>query len=194
MTAERLGWGEPPVEGWTYEQAKKLDLPYEFELVDGAIVVRGMTNQWHDMVRNGIFVALWNAVVPPYRAEAERCMMVDECNTPKPDVLVFDKRDLDAFTLECVPVAKAILAVEVVSHGSRSDDRFRKPGVYAEAGIPYFWRVERGQDDLPEVHEFWLHPEAGVYAPSPDRPTHVGTLKTDMPYPVEIDLRTLVEL
>lgn len=45
------------------------------------------------------------------------------------------------------------------------------------------------------VAEFWLHPEAGVYAPAPDRPTHVGRLKTDLPYPVEIDLRIrLVEL
>jgi Uma2 family endonuclease len=194
MPADPIDWQHPPADGWTYEQVKDLDLDFEFDLVDGVIVPRGMTNQWHDMVRNEIFFALRKAVVPPFRADAERCVLVDEYNPPKPDVVVFDKRGLDAFTLECVPVANVSLAVEVVSRGSRTDDRFRKPGMYAEAGIPHFWRVERGADDLPEVHEFWLHHETGVYAPAPDRSVHIGKLMTEVPYPVEIDLRSLVEL
>lgn len=48
------------------------------------------------------------------------------------------------------------LAVEVVSPGSRRRDRSVKPYMYAEAGIPHFWRVEtdnyRGRTkDLPVV-------------------------------------------
>nr|WP_280726467.1 Uma2 family endonuclease [Kitasatospora sp. MAA4] len=57
----------------------------------------------------------------------------------------------------------------MVSPGSRSEDRYLKPGLYAEAGIPYYWRVERGENDLPEVYEFWLDRESGVYAPAPRR-------------------------
>ena len=34
------------------------------------------------------------------------------------------------------------LVIEVVSPSSRKTDRFAKPGEYAEAGIPLFWRVE----------------------------------------------------
>ena len=34
------------------------------------------------------------------------------------------------------------LAAEVVSPSSRSDDRFRKPALYAQAGIPCYLRVE----------------------------------------------------
>ncbi len=56
------------------------------------------------------------------------------------------------------------------------------------------WRVERGEDDVPVVHEFWRHHEAGVYAPSPEQPTHTGKLTTDVPFPVDIDLRTRIEL
>ncbi len=34
------------------------------------------------------------------------------------------------------------LVVEVVSRASRRTDRYAKPGDYAEAGIPLFWRLE----------------------------------------------------
>jgi Uma2 family endonuclease len=34
-----------------------------------------------------------------------------------------------------------VLAVEVVSPDSENRDRARKPQLYAEAGIPHFWRI-----------------------------------------------------
>ncbi|MEH0984221.1 Uma2 family endonuclease [Micromonospora sp. CPCC 205556] len=33
--------------------------------------------------------------------------------------------------------------MEVVSPGTRRTDRFAKPGEYAAAGIPFYWRVEQ---------------------------------------------------
>ncbi len=36
-----------------------------------------------------------------------------------------------------------MLAVEIVSPGTRRIDRFAKPGEYAAAGIPYYWRIEQ---------------------------------------------------
>ncbi|MBQ1050269.1 Uma2 family endonuclease [Micromonospora sp. C51] len=39
--------------------------------------------------------------------------------------------------------ADVVLAVEVVSPGTRRVDRFAKPGEYAAAGIPFSWRVEQ---------------------------------------------------
>jgi len=194
VTAEPIDWMHPPSQGWTYEQVKDLDLPFEWDLMDGAIVVRGMTNQWHDTVRDELYFALRSARQAPYEVNAERCVLVDEYNPPKPDVVVFDRTGLDFFSMECVPVASVALAVEVVSHGSRSDDRFRKPAIYAEAGIKYFWRVERGEDNLPVVHEFWLHHESGVYAPAPEGPAvHMGKLRTTVPFPVEVDLDRIFE-
>ncbi|AZQ75619.1 Uma2 family endonuclease [Streptomyces luteoverticillatus] len=185
-------WMYPPPDGWTYDQVKELVLPYDWELVDGAIVVRGMTNQWHDDVRDRLMIALHLARRSPYRVNSERCVLIDEANPTKPDVIVFDARDIDRNTMECVPVERVVLAVEVVSKGSRTDDRFRKPGMYAASGINYFWRVERDEENLPVVHEFWLHPESGIYAPSPDRSFHSGKLVTTVPFPVDIDLRELV--
>jgi Uma2 family endonuclease len=187
-------WSNPPNGRWTYDEVKDLDLPFEFDLVDGVIVPRGTANHWHNTVRDKLYFHLESARRAPFAVNSGQCVLIDEFNPPKPDVVVFDKTGLDVFSLECLPVASVVLAVEVVSPGSRSDDRFRKPGMYAEAGIPYYWRVERGADDLPEVFEFWLDRETGVYAPAPAGEHHIRRLKTELPFPVEVDLARIIEL
>lgn len=191
MTAEPIDWKLPPSQGWTYEQVKDMDLPFDWELVDGAVVVRGMAKWWHDQVRDQLLLALASARVQPYVVNVERCVLLDDHNVTKPDVVVIDKTGLDFFELECTSPESVVLAVEVVSPGSRAADRFRKPGQYAEAGIPYYWRVERGLDNLPIVHEFHRDEEKGVYLPVAQ---HEGVLRTTAPYPVEIDLQQVVEL
>ncbi|GAA1415274.1 Uma2 family endonuclease [Kitasatospora putterlickiae] len=191
MTAMPIDWMYPPSQGWTYEQVRELDLPFDWELVDGAVVVRGMTKWWHDQVRDQLLAKLLAARIAPYVVNVERCVLLDEHNVTKPDVVVFDKTGLDFFELECTPPASVVLAVEVVSPGSRVADRFSKPGLYAEKGIPHYWRVERGIDNLPIVHEFHRDEEKGVYLPVAQ---HEGVLRTAVPYPVEIDLAAVVEL
>ncbi|OEV03330.1 hypothetical protein AN216_12365 [Streptomyces oceani] len=199
MTAERQEratpdtWMCPPEDGWTYDQVKDLELPFDWELVDGIIVTRGMTKFWHDQVRDNLCAALRQAKRDPCGINVERCVMVDEHNIIKPDIVVYDKTGLDVFTLECLPVEHVALVAEVVSPGSRSEDRFRKPGMLGERGVPYYWCVERGADGVPEVHEFWRHHEMGVLAP-PDHPRHRTRLKTEVPFPVEVDLASLVQL
>jgi Uma2 family endonuclease len=41
-----------------------------------------------------------------------------------------------------LPPEMVTLAVEIVSKGSKRTDRWLKPIEYAEAGIPWFWRIE----------------------------------------------------
>lgn len=191
MTAEPIDWMNAPSQGWTYEQVKYLDLPFDWELVDGVIVPRGLASMWHDQVRNALYNALRGARVESYAGSVESCVLLDEHNTCKPDVVVFDRTGLDVFEPECLPVESVVLAVEVVSPGSRATDRFRKPAQYAEKKIPYYWRVERGIDNLPVVHEFHRDEEKGVYLPVAQ---HEHVLRTELPYPVEIDLGKAVEL
>ncbi|MGW1174315.1 Uma2 family endonuclease [Kitasatospora sp. NPDC002543] len=191
MTAEPIDWKLPPSQGWTYEQVKSMDLPFDWELVDGAVVVRGMAKWWHDQVRDQLLIALSAARIAPYVVNVERCVLLDEHNATKPDVVVIDKTGLDFFELECTSPESVALAVEVVSPGSLAADRFRKPGQYAEKGIPSYWRVERGIDNLPIVHEFHRDEEKGVYLPVAQ---HEGVLRTSVPFPVEIDLAGVVEL
>ncbi|WP_237307533.1 Uma2 family endonuclease [Streptomyces alboflavus] len=185
-------WMFPPADGWTFDQVKHLELPFDWELMDGVIVVRGQTKFWHNRVRDGIADALKAACVEPYSVVLEQCVMLDDQNTPKPDVIVFDPRGLDFFETECVPVDKVSLVVEVVSPGSRHDDRIRKPALFAEAKVACYWRVELDRDKRLAVHEYWQHAETRAYIPAPMHPVHHDKLSTELPFPVEIDLAALL--
>ena len=52
-----------------------------------------------------------------------------------------------------------LLVIECVSPGSVTMDRVAKPVGYAEAGIPFFWRVDEG----PCLQSFRLDPRTGTY-------------------------------
>lgn len=189
-------WMHPPTDGWTYDQVKGLALQFDWEFVGGSVAVREMTDWWHDAVRDKLYLALMSALVEPFTANIDRCVMVDERTVVKSDVVLFDKRGLDVRTHDCIPIDRVALAIEVSSSpGTRHLDRFLKPGLYAEAGTGSYWRVERGDGDVPVVRELSLHGETAMNgAPTRERAAHVGTLKTDVPFPIEIDLRDLIEV
>ncbi|GAB2884588.1 Uma2 family endonuclease [Streptomyces mayteni] len=186
-------WWRAPAEGWTFDQVKDVELPFDWELVDGVIVVRGQTPYWHDKVKGAIFRALSSAGPKSHEVAVETCVMVDERNVIKPDVVVFDKRGLDPFTMECVPVSHVRLAVEVVSPGSQRQDRGVKPAMLAEAAVPHYWCVERDRENLPVVAEYRIDPDTGAYIPAHEHAVHRDKLTTQEPFPVEIDLRALIE-
>lgn len=54
-----------------------------------------------------------------------------------------------------------LLAVEVVSPSSLTLDRITKPAVYAEQGIPFYWRIEAE----PRLLCYRLDPATGGYLP-----------------------------
>jgi Uma2 family endonuclease len=67
-----------------------------------------------------------------------------------PDVVVCRADAVTDPDANNIPSAGVVLAIEIVSPGSETDDRYHKPGDYARNEIPYFWRVE-------------LHPDIAVY-------------------------------
>lgn len=82
-----------------------------------------------------------------------------------PDVVVL-RRDPDGATVWADP-SDVLLAVEVVSPASRTADRALKPGEYAAARIPHYWRVER-EHGAATVHRSSLGTAAD------GRPAYVG--------------------
>ncbi len=58
-----------------------------------------------------------------------------------PDIAVVDGRVADTDPVR-YPSSAVRLVVEIVSPGSRPTDRAIKPELYAEAGIPAYWRLE----------------------------------------------------
>ncbi|AHH94024.1 hypothetical protein KALB_649 [Kutzneria albida DSM 43870] len=74
--------------------------------------------------------------------------------------------------------------------GSRREDRGSRPLAYAEAGIPYYWRVESPASGALAlaVHTYELDSSTGEYVATG---VHDTSLVTGLPERVEIDLSTL---
>lgn len=185
-------WMSPPADGWTFDEAKCLEVPDDWELVDGVIVPRARSRLWHNHVRGDLAGALRAARTVPYHVVSSQCVRVDDRNVPKPDLIVFDPGELDLFHVECVPVETLALVVEVVSPTTRQDDRVRKPALFAANQVPFYWRVELDRDQRLAVHEYWLNADTHSYIPAPMHPVHHDKLVTELPFPVEIDLDALV--
>lgn len=184
-------WAFPPPEGWTFDEVREMDLHFTWELVDGNITVRERQMLWHGSVRGDLRHALDRATAKPYVVASGQCVMLDERNVRVPDIAVYDHEGISFSEAEYVPISHVALAVEVVSPRTRLADRIAKPAQYAQAKVPYYWRVELERDRRITVHEYWLNPDTRSYIPRPERPVHRGELIAEHPFPVKIDLAEL---
>ncbi len=85
-----------------------------------------------------------------------------------------------------IRASEVLVAVEVVSPGSKRTDYDHKRGEYADAGIPLYWIV----DIDPPVSLLACH-LAGEFGYA-DGGAVTGTFTTSAPFPVEIDLDALL--
>lgn len=85
------------------------------------------------------------------------------------------------------PAEAVVLAIEVVSPESEIRDRARKPQLYAEAGIPFFWRVE-ASEGKPVVYAYQRDPATGAYGPLGI--FHERVVLT-VPFAIDIDLTAI---
>ncbi|MGW3899047.1 Uma2 family endonuclease [Micromonospora profundi] len=124
-----------------------LDLPDDaprVELVDGVIQVTPSPTLGHQDI--SFLVRRWLQAHAPSNLRVAQAVGVGlGFNTSRhPDVLLYRAGvPSDQSMLRSEDV---VLAVEIVSPGTRRIDRFAKPGEYAAAGIPFYWRIE--QDPL----------------------------------------------
>jgi Uma2 family endonuclease len=129
------------------------------ELVDGVLHVMTPPTARHQIVMRKLVNALVDAVPSHLAALHEQEIRLAADHRRNPDVLVVRKSsiNLDSFSFQPIDV---LLAVEVVSPGTQTADRRHKPLEYADAGIPFYWRVE----PVPElvVHTYRLD-ETDVY-------------------------------
>lgn len=80
-----------------------------------------------------------------------------------------------------------LLAVEVVSPSSVTLDRITKPAIYAEQGIPFYWRIEAE----PRLRCHRLAPATGSYLLDRELAPGEKAELTD-PWPLTIDMTELV--
>lgn len=84
--------------------------------------------------------------------------------------------------------ADVLLAVEIVSPGSRNVDLHLKPFEYADAGIPHYWVVDL-DPPAPSITVFHLGAPGDGYIESP---ATTGQLDTTVPFKLRIDIPALL--
>lgn len=184
MTAEAVPLAPVP-EGWTIEDVDSLpEDGTRWELVDGVPRAMPPARTKHQRAQYRLHGAI--------EATAPAGLTVIECvgvilapdQRPIPDVVVV--RDADDETYN-YPAEQVVLASEIVSRSSRSDDRFRKPAQYAQAGIPCYLRVEL---DPPLVVAYVIGADGWYVEAGRAEPGELLTLNE--PFPISFDPAVLL--
>jgi Uma2 family endonuclease len=106
----------------------------------------------------------------------------------RPDLVVVSRGARKRVRAEggLVQASEVLLAVEIVSPGSKRIDHAHKRLDYADAGVPNYWIIDL--DDPISLTACRLTEEFGYV----DDQTETGLFKTEVPFPVEINLDQLV--
>ncbi|MFC7274093.1 Uma2 family endonuclease [Paractinoplanes rhizophilus] len=149
MTAEPIGdvvWTPDPVKqrlaGYTVEDVFKLpdDAP-RVELVDGVLLVVPSPTGGHQRINVRLVAWLERNLPESFESLLAVGVAVDYRNTLEPDAVILRSPvDLDHhfYTPDQV-----VVAIEIVSPGTKRRDRLEKPQLYAETGVPHYWRIEQ---------------------------------------------------
>lgn len=173
---------------WRFDElADAPELPdgYGYEVVDGRLVVTPPPADRHQFAVAALLVQLAGRCPPQWLVAPDLALRLGT-DGRVPDLAVVTARASGAGPHPRTP-ADFGLVVEVVSPSSRKTDLFAKPGEYAEAGLPLFWRLDL--DPRPVLHCFALrggdYAEVAVVDGAGDAPAPWG--------PVQVDLTGLPE-
>lgn len=87
-----------------------------------------------------------------------------------------------------VGAGEVVLAVEIISPGSRKVDTVLKPYEYAEAGIAHYWLIDL-DPPVPSITVFGLGAPGEGYVESQ---TATGELAVTEPFPLHVDIPALL--
>ncbi|MFD8079130.1 Uma2 family endonuclease [Streptomyces sp. NPDC059718] len=170
---------------WTVADVLALpeDRRVRYELLGESLVMSPAPGLRHQRVSFRLHTALEAAA----RAAGAKVEVLEAINVVLPSGLVVPDivvADAAATATDGVSIdAEAVLlVVELVSPGNKTMDRRLKPLLYAEAGIPSYWRVELDPAPQLVITEF----EGGRYV---ERATALpgAVTRTESPFPFEID-------
>lgn len=193
MTAELPDWAIPPPAGFTADDLDRIpDLPPHTELIDGSLIFVSPQSSFHSLVLDALMPQLRLQTPDTYRLRREMTVTLDRRNRPEPDFCLIRTEAVTEEAEETgYQAADTLLVAEVVSPESELRDRRRKPQLYAEAGIPHFWRLERGKGRRPVVYVYELDPVTRSYVPTG---IHHDRLALTVPFPLDIDLTAVDRL
>jgi Uma2 family endonuclease len=149
VTAEPTGhvmWSPDPIRQrlavHTIEDVLNLpdDAP-RVELSNGVMIVVPSPTLGHQFIGNLLWSWLAQHAPEQFAPATAVGVAVNVDSTLEPDVLLL-RRPL-VLANHFVMASQVVIAIEVVSAGTKRRDRLEKPAQYAEAGIPHFWRIEQ---------------------------------------------------
>lgn len=160
--------------GWRFDDLD--DLPDDgnrYEVVDGNLVVTPPPSQLHQMVSRRLQRAIERSLPAGWEVLTDFSLPLGT-DGRVPDLAVV-RLDVEVSRSNRNPYGPGAFGLvgEVVSPRTRKTDRFAKPGEYAEAGIPIYWRVEL--DPEPRLHAHVLRDGGYVEVDGPP-PLPWGTL------------------
>ncbi|MFJ4675191.1 Uma2 family endonuclease [Kitasatospora sp. NPDC088783] len=170
---------------WTVEDVLALpeDTRHRIELVGGALLTSPNPGVPHQRISSRLW-ALLDAAIHTSGAPFE---VLEAVNVLVPDgLLIPDLVIADASAAAgagaTLHADDVVVVVEIASPSTRVIDRRTKPGLYAAAGIPHYWRLDL--DPLPGLHLGRLDRDGGYL----DRTVRPGesTALTD-PFPLDLD-------
>ncbi len=130
------------------------------ELIDGVLIASPTPTNFHQSLAGLLFAQLHACCPPEFDATEGVEIRITRQRTLTPDVLV-TTREAALRNPHRFAAHEVVLAVEVVSPSSISFDRITKPALFAQAGIPNYWRIET-RDGI-EVHTYTLDPVTETY-------------------------------
>jgi Uma2 family endonuclease len=178
----------PQPESWLPQrELKEADLAllpddgHRYEIVDGSLIVSPAPSSIHQVVAHelgklldvGLPADLY--VLAGVNVRLGTSVLIPDIAVVRRDVALEGVR---AFEASDVP-----LVAEIVSPSSVTIDRLIKPAVYASAGIPSYWRVERGEGGVMTVAVYEL---AGDVYRQAGEVVGSAELAVDRPFPLVI--------
>jgi Uma2 family endonuclease len=136
----------PPSGPYTYARLRTLpDDGLRYEIVDGELLVSPAPRLAHQSCVKNLLLVIAR-VLPPHLdvLAAPVDWYISEATVVEPDVVVFRRDDAGPLRLDRPPV----LAVEVLSPGTRRRDRGVKRRAYERAGLGWYWLVD---PDVPRL-------------------------------------------
>jgi Uma2 family endonuclease len=130
----------PNTHDWTVDDLESLpDDGLRYELVDGVLLVTPAPFPPHQRAARGIF-RLLDAAVPEDLEVffAPLDFQPTKRRSLEPDVLVVRREDVGPKNV----TRPLVLAVEVLSRGTRAVDLSLKRHVYEESGVPSYWLID----------------------------------------------------
>lgn len=133
-----------PPGGWTTADLDQLpETNQRYELTDGALTVSPSPSNLHQWLAHNLGSALAARIPEGYTVALAVEIRFGPQLTRIPDVLIVRS---DEPARHWFSPAELVAVAEVESRGSHVEDRNTKPALYAQYGIPHYWRVE--QDPL----------------------------------------------